>query len=90
VRKSPDSSPLSRIDVFLQPARARRGAESRPLRWPAKQRFDLIVRKRELNAEEAKDLRARLAGESPYRRAAARALRELTGRDVDARGDGSS
>jgi hypothetical protein len=54
--------------------------ESHP--WPARQRFDFVVRKRVLSVAEAADLRARLARqESPYRTAAAQALRELTGRD---------
>jgi hypothetical protein len=49
--------------------------------WPSKQRFDFLLRRRVLTAAEAADLRKRLAaGESPYRRAAARALRELEGR----------
>jgi hypothetical protein len=52
--------------------------------WPDRQRFDFLVRRRVLTPAEAADLRARLAGTSPYRRAAARALRELTGRDFDA------
>jgi hypothetical protein len=50
--------------------------------WPARQRFDYVVRKRVLTPSEASDLRKRLEGESPYQRAAAQALRELTGRDV--------
>ena len=49
--------------------------------WSQKQRFDFFVRKRVLSPAEAADLRARLSGPSPYRRAAARALLELTGRD---------
>jgi hypothetical protein len=51
------------------------------------QRFDFVVRKRVLTAAEAEDLRARLARESPYRRAAAKALGELTGQDLGARAD---
>jgi hypothetical protein len=47
--------------------------------WPALQRFDFLVRKRVLTPAEAAGLRTRLAGESPYRRAAERALRELAG-----------
>jgi hypothetical protein len=54
--------------------------------WPPRQRFDFVVRRRVLTPAEAEDLRTRLAGESPYRRAAARALRELTGRDFEAKG----
>lgn len=54
--------------------------------WPRRQRFDFIVRKRVLTPDEAKDLRERLTGASPYRRAAAQALRELTGRGFEANG----
>jgi hypothetical protein len=58
--------------------------------WPAEQRFDFLVRKRLLSDDEAKDLGERLnkreEGElSPYHRAAVGALRELTGRDVEAK-----
>jgi hypothetical protein len=52
--------------------------------WPPRQRFDFVVRRRVLTPVEAEDLRTRLAGESPYRRAAARALRELA--DLEAGG----
>jgi hypothetical protein len=47
-------------------------------------RFDFLVRARRLTAREAHDLRVRLAvaGPSPYERAAAEALRKLTGRDL--------
>lgn len=55
--------------------------------WGAKQRFDFLVRRRVLTPAEAADLRARLGGASPYRRAAARALSELTGRDPEPRAD---
>jgi hypothetical protein len=51
--------------------------------WPRTQRFDFLVRKRALTPGEASELRQRLAGASPYQRAAARALRLLTGRDVE-------
>jgi hypothetical protein len=57
--------------------------------WPTAQRFDFVVRRRVLTADEAADLRARLEererdGQSPYRQAAAEALRRLTGRDFGA------
>src|SRR4029453_1842278 len=52
--------------------------------WSSNQRFDFLVRKRVLTPVEAGDLRTRIVGMSPYRRAAARALRELTGRDFEA------
>jgi hypothetical protein len=51
--------------------------------WPARQRFDFFVRKRVLSPAEAAELLGRLAGVSPYQRAAARALRSLTGRDFE-------
>jgi hypothetical protein len=52
------------------------------------QRFDFLVRSRELTEEEAAAYREKLAprqaGEfSPYRRAALVSLRELTGRDTE-------
>jgi hypothetical protein len=51
--------------------------------WPQRQRFDFLVRRRVLTKAEAADLRTRLAKGSPYRRAAAAALRELTGREFE-------
>ena len=48
--------------------------------WPARQRFDFLLRRRVLTQAEAADLHARLVGMSPYRHFAARALRELSGR----------
>jgi hypothetical protein len=49
------------------------------------------VRKRVLSPAEASDLRARLEKHnretSPYQRAAVQALRELTGRDFEARSE---
>jgi hypothetical protein len=83
-----ESNLLVRIDVtYLRPDFSARqqvtdwSAES----WSGRQRFDFLVRRRVLTPAEAADLRARLVGVSPYRRAAARALRELTGRDLEAR-----
>jgi hypothetical protein len=55
--------------------------------WSSSQRFDYLVRKRVLTPVEAADLRTRLAGVSPYRRAAALALHELTGRRFEAKVD---
>jgi hypothetical protein len=53
--------------------------------WPARQRFDFVVRKRVLTGWEAEVLRSRLAGgELPYRRAAAKALHDLTRSDLGA------
>jgi hypothetical protein len=56
--------------------------------WPERQRFDFLVRTRELTEDEATAFRDKLkpreAGEfSPYQRAALAALRELTGRDTE-------
>jgi hypothetical protein len=80
---------LVRLDVTylrqdfsaLQPV-----ADANP--WPEMQRFDFLVRSRELTEEEAKAYREKLTpGEpsefSPYQRAALVALRELTGRDTE-------
>jgi hypothetical protein len=51
--------------------------------WPVKQRFDFLVRTREVSPDEAKQQRDRLAqGPQPYQRAALTALRALTGRDA--------
>jgi hypothetical protein len=60
--------------------------------WPESQRFDFVVRKRELSPDEADDLRKRLEGReqgvlSPYQEAAVAALRKLTGRDFEARAE---
>jgi hypothetical protein len=55
--------------------------------WSPTQRFDFLVRRRVLTPAEAAELRTRLAAVSPYRRAAARALRELTGRDFKVKAD---
>jgi hypothetical protein len=56
--------------------------------WPEMQRFDFLVRTRELSEDQAEayreKLKAREPGEfSPYQRAALAALRELTGRDTE-------
>jgi hypothetical protein len=58
--------------------------------WPEQQRFDFVLRKRVLSDDEAADLRKRLTkteeGDlSPYHRAAVRALRDATGRDLEAK-----
>jgi hypothetical protein len=80
---------LVRLDVTylrqdfsaLQPV-----ADAQP--WPEMQRFDFLVRKRVLSAEEARgweeQLNKRAEGElSPYHRASLVALRELTGKDTE-------
>jgi len=56
--------------------------------WPEMQRFDFLVRSRELTDEEARTYREKLTKRepgkfSPYERAALAALRELTGRDTE-------
>ncbi len=56
--------------------------------WPELQRFDFLVRTRELSEKDARAyrelLRPAAAGElSPYQRAAVTALRQLTGRDAE-------
>ena len=60
-------------------------ADAQP--WPEMQRFDFVVRTREVTAEEAKALSALLEPREPgvlseYHRAALFALREMTGRDT--------
>jgi hypothetical protein len=85
------SNLLVRIDVtYLRQDFSAVQEVSEKSAWPAGQRFDFVVRKRVLTPAEADDLRARLAkanagGMSPYQRAAAQALRDLTGRDYEAR-----
>jgi hypothetical protein len=58
--------------------------------WPAQQRFDFLVRKRELTGEEADDLWKRVTPRrkgdlTPYQKAAHAALRELTGLKLEAK-----
>jgi hypothetical protein len=80
---------LVRIDVtylrqdfsLLQPV-----ADANP--WPEMQRFDFLVRTRELTDDEAAEFRAKLAKQgpdqpSPYQRTLLAALRGLTGRDTE-------
>jgi hypothetical protein len=55
--------------------------------WPESQRFDFLVRERQLSCEEADEYRAQLAQKepgvlSPYHKAAVAALRDLTGKDA--------
>jgi len=79
---------LVRVDVtylrqdfsVLQPV-----ADAGP--WPDMQRFDFLVRSRDLTEDEARSYRERLEPKqtgalSPYHRAVLTALRELTGRDT--------
>jgi hypothetical protein len=77
-----ESTLLVRIDVtYLRPdfSAVQRVTDWSAQSWSPRQRFDYLVRRRVLTPAEAADLRARLVGVSPYRRAAARALRQLTG-----------
>jgi hypothetical protein len=75
---------LVRIDVtYLRQDFSAMSDVAESSRWPTRQRFDYVVRKRVLTATEADDLRKRLRGESPFRRAAAEALRELNASNPD-------
>jgi hypothetical protein len=88
-QNGPSPDILVRIDVTylrqdfsaLQPV-----GDANP--WPEMQRFDFLVRTRELTDEETDAYREQLAPKepgqlSPYRRAALAALRELTGKDAE-------
>jgi hypothetical protein len=82
------SNLLVRIDVtYLRPdfSASQQVTDWTAKTWPAVQRFDFLVRRRVLSPAEAADLRERLKGPSPYRRAAERALRELVGERAEAR-----
>jgi hypothetical protein len=66
--------------------------ENRGMMEENRQRFDFVVRKRELTAAEAEELRGRLENRkpgvlSPYQEAAVNALREMTGRDFEAKAE---
>jgi hypothetical protein len=86
-----ESNLLVRIDVtYLRQDFSVMQEVNEKSAWPSQQRFDFVVRKRRLTAAEANDLRKRLEKRepgalSPYQRAAVQALRELTGRDFEAR-----
>ncbi len=61
-----------------------------PGKWPTMQRFDYLIRQRELNADEVKRLTQAEKAETetpmyPQRRAVLWALRELTGENIGAR-----
>jgi hypothetical protein len=51
--------------------------------WPELQRYDFLVRTREVTQEEALDVQKLLPQKSPYHQAALTALRELTGLDAE-------
>jgi hypothetical protein len=83
---SPDL--LVRIDVtYLRQDFSMMQAVADAAPWPEMQRFDFLVRTRELTDEEADALRSKLdkreKGQiTPYQRAAVTALRDLTGKDT--------
>jgi hypothetical protein len=67
---------LVRIDVtYLRPDFSAVQPVYDSSAWRKMQRFDFVVRKRVLTPDEARDLRERLKGPSPYHAAAAEALR---------------
>ncbi len=81
----PESNLLVRIDVtYLRPefSAIQHVEDWTAHAWTSEQRFDFLLRRRVLSSAEADDLRKRLSGESPYRRAAVRALRSLTGKKI--------
>jgi hypothetical protein len=83
---SPDL--LVRIDVtYLRQDFSMMQAVADAAPWPEMQRFDFLVRTRELTEEEAAAFRSKLNQHekgriTPYQRAAVTALRELTGKDT--------
>jgi hypothetical protein len=84
------SNLLVRVDVtYLRQEFSALLEADGPDLWPGMQRFDFLVRKRELTRDEAEALRKRLEARepgalSPYQMAAVTALRERTGRDFEA------
>jgi hypothetical protein len=85
--EEPKSNLLVRIDVTYLRQDFSVVKEVRRKGLVGQERFDFLVRRRKLNVAEAEGLRKRLEAEkqgglSPYQRAAYRALRDLTGRDL--------
>ncbi len=84
---SPDV--LVRVDVtYLRQDFSVRQAVADANPWPEMQRFDFLVRTRELTADQAEEYRQKLVAGgkgrlSPYQRAAVTALRDLTGQDAE-------
>jgi hypothetical protein len=84
---SPDL--LVRVDVtYLRQDFSLRQAVADAAPWPEMQRFDFLVRSRELTDTEAATYRETFARAepgrpSPYQRAALAALREMTGKDTE-------
>lgn len=89
----PQSNLLVRIDVtyLRQDFSVMQDVDDRSAFGPS-QRFDFVVRRRVLTEAEAKELRKRLEERgpgvlSPYQKAAVTALREMTGRDLEAKAE---
>jgi hypothetical protein len=80
---------LVRIDVtYLRQDFSMMQAVKDSQPWPALQRFDFLVRTRQLTDAEARTYREKLARAetgklTPYQEAAVRALRQLTGKDAE-------
>jgi hypothetical protein len=80
---------LVRIDVtYLRQDFSMKQSVANAQPWPEMQRFDFLVRTRQLSDEEAKDFRAKLTPTapetlSPYQRVAQAALRDLTGQSAE-------
>src|SRR5262249_4422330 len=91
--RKPQSDLIVRLDVtYLRQDFSLMQEVDEKSAWPTSQRFDFVVRKRELTEAEAKELRERLEKRepgvlSPYQKAAVTALRDLSGRDVEARAE---
>jgi hypothetical protein len=87
----PQSNLIVRVDVtYLRQDFSLVQAVKPDRFWPAQQRFDFIVRKRELTGEEADELWGRVTpkakgGLTPYQKAAVAALREMTGQKLEAK-----
>jgi hypothetical protein len=76
---------LVRIDVtYLRQDFSRKQPVANAQPWPQMQRFDFLVRSRQLSAEEAQEFRTKLTPAAPeamsaYQHLAVAALRDLTG-----------
>ncbi len=81
------TTPTCSITAHMIGAQARRPSVTLPVAkpWPSMQRYDFVVRTRELDEQEAHALRKLLPadGASPYHRAARAALTELSERGLD-------
>jgi hypothetical protein len=87
------SNLLVRLDVtYLRQDFSVMQAVDEKSAWPTMQRFDFVVRCRDLTAAQAEKLRDRLEKRepgvlSPYQKAAVEALRAMTGRDFEAKAE---